>query len=234
MPTREDIRFGGLALARCWLSQRQLHKAVRKVERLEHIGGSRPIAQVLIEMDLLDGKQVRDLLDEMRLVLSRCSRCRMEGYAAAGAERDAWRCGACGGALVAIDVAGPDRAGIAGRSRASRRTEGRRDGKRVSVSVGDSRSVPPVPDDPELAELERIVGDETASISHGGNTTLTSAFASARPGLFSGDRRLWILVGLIAVLLLMLLFAYLKYRGINEAPGGAGLGPGRAPSLTEE
>jgi len=103
MPTREDILFGACALRRHWLNQRDLHKAIRRLEREEKEGRRRTLGETLMEQGRLTPKREGEMLLELGLEALFCAQCGSQQYGPIGGAGKV-ECAVCGEKMSQVET----------------------------------------------------------------------------------------------------------------------------------
>jgi len=94
MPARLDMQFGGEVLRRQWVSQKDFHKVVRRIEQAENQNRRVTAGTVMVELGLLDRGRESEALAQMGMRTVACERCGGERYALK--DDPAAQCAFCG------------------------------------------------------------------------------------------------------------------------------------------
>jgi len=95
MPTREDIAVAAEALKLRLVSQLQVHRATRAVDRSHTDGCPRVMSEVLLAQGDLRADDVKDLLDRLGLRVLACADCGAQAYVSSGRAASPPRCPYC-------------------------------------------------------------------------------------------------------------------------------------------
>lgn len=99
MPIPEDVQFGGFALRRRWIGQKQFHQVVRRIERDEKAGRRSTAGAVMAEMGLLSPRREAEALRTLDLGVAECARCGSSQYRVRKTAGSTRACSACGAGL---------------------------------------------------------------------------------------------------------------------------------------